>query len=161
MTNKLTSVLERLGSSAKGNEMTLLVQMLKRHEGWSRWPYKDTVDKLTIGYGRNLDDVGLTKEESEYLLKNDVIRATHACQDWFSWFRTLGQPRKDVIINMVFNMGIGAVRQFKKMIKAIEAEDWELASAEMLDSKWATQVGVRAVELSDMMRSGRYPVSGV
>ena len=54
--------------------MESMIGMLKRHEGLRLKPYQDTIGKLTIGYGRNLDDRGISKEEAEYLLRNDISR---------------------------------------------------------------------------------------
>ena len=125
-------------------------------EGFSSKPYKDTVGKLTIGFGRNLDDVGLTLEESRFLLKNDVDKTIKLLREKFDWFNDLSAPRQSVIIDMVFNMGYTRFIGFKKMIQFIIQNDYNNAASEMLNSKWATQVKGRAVNLSKMMRSGEY-----
>lgn len=125
-------------------------------EGFSSKPYKDTVGKLTIGFGRNLDDVGLTLEESRFLLKNDVDKTVKLLREKFDWFNDLSAPRQSVIIDMVFNMGYTRFIGFKKMIQFIIQNDYNNAASEMLNSKWATQVKGRAVNLSKMMRSGEY-----
>ena len=134
-----------------------LEAMLIRHEGLALKPYVCTAGRYTIGVGRNLDEVGISQEEAKMLLKSDVIRATSGALRAFPWFSRLTQARQDVIVSMIFNMGLGNVLKFKRMIAAIEKQDWEGAASEMQASAWASQVKKRAVELAEMMRTGEYP----
>lgn len=129
--------------------------MLVRHEAMKLKPYRDTQGKLTIGVGRNLDDVGISKEEAERMLDADISRAV-GYAGAFSWYRNLNEPRRDVILSMIFNMGPTRFREFKKMHQALMLGRFEIAAAEMLSSVWATQVGSRARELAEMMRTGSY-----
>ncbi|MEE8624132.1 MAG: glycoside hydrolase family protein [Anaerolineales bacterium] len=138
--------------------MSRLHEMLIRHEGLRLKPYHDTVGKLTIGVGRNLDDVGITREEAFMLLDNDIAKVRREVNRAFRWFAQLNPVRKNVVLNMVFNIGLPRFRQFKKTIAAIKAKDWEEAASQMLDSRWARQVGRRARELAAMMKHGRYNV---
>lgn len=131
-----------------------LLQQLKRHEGYRRFPYKDSVGVLTIGIGRNLDEVGISEHEAEYLLYHDVDKALLEVSSKITGWEDLNDIRKQVLINMAFNMGITRLLKFKKMLKAIAIGDYMVASLEMLDSKWATQVGQRANELSYEMKYG-------
>jgi len=131
-----------------------LVDMLIRHEGMRHKPYTDSVGKLTIGVGRNLTDVGINDEEAAEMLWNDMERVINATWKSFSFIDTLDMVRRNVIYSMVFNMGIKKVRGFKKMIRAVELYNYELAAQEMMDSRWARQVTARAVELSELMRHG-------
>lgn len=117
-------------------------------------PYKDTVGKLTIGYGRNLDDVGITEQEGRTLLLNDVEIAVKEAQLTWPWLLDHDLIRQQVIYNMAFNLGVPRLSGFKKMLHAMEDFDYEKAAEEMLDSKWATQVGDRATELAEMMCDG-------
>lgn len=133
-----------------------LRDLLIRHEGMKLKPYLDCVGKLTIGAGRNLDDVGISQKEAEMLLENDIERSLALAESAFDWFYRLSPVRQDVILSMIFNLGIHGFLGFKKMIQAISIYDYELASREMLDSKWAGQVGKRAYELSEMMRTNEY-----
>lgn len=135
-------------------ESRLLTQ-LKRHEGRRLRPYRDTVGKLTIGYGRNLDDNGITEEEAELLLVNDV-RTSISELERFTWFAELNSARQGVLINMHFNIGLPSLLSFRKMIQAIKDKNYHEAAEQMLDSKWARQVGVRALELSEQMGSGTF-----
>jgi lysozyme len=132
-----------------------LLTQLKRHEGIRHKPYKDTVGKLSIGVGRNLDDRGLRDDEIELMLMNDIEEATEEAHKVPGYYR-LNEPRKCVIINMIFNMGLPRVLRFKKMIAALALELWHEAAEQMLDSKWADQVGNRAIELAEQMRTGKW-----
>ncbi|MGH8660625.1 MAG: glycoside hydrolase family protein [Burkholderiales bacterium] len=129
--------------------------MLIRHEGLRLKPYRDTRDKLTIGVGRNLDDVGITRAEALMLLNNDIATVRNEVERAFQWFSSLNAVRKAVVLDMVFNLGLPKFRQFEKTIAAIKAKNWEKAAREMLDSRWARQVGVRAKELAAMMKRGK------
>jgi len=133
-----------------------LRDQLIRHEGLKLKPYLCTAGKVTLGIGRNLDDVGISKEEAMYLLDNDLMRVVHEAHRHFPVVETLDTVRADVIYNMLFNMGVNRLRQFKKMWAAIEEQDWDKAAKEMLDSKWADQVKGRSLELANQMRSGEY-----
>lgn len=126
---------------------------LVRDEGFKLFPYKDTVGKSTIGVGRNLDDVGITATEAMYLLRNDIAKCVKQLEN-HEFYKKCNETRKNVLINMCFNLGITGLMNFKLMIKAILDEDWERASEQMLDSKWAKQVGQRAIRLADKMRLG-------
>jgi lysozyme len=134
-----------------------LLEMLKRHEGFKDRPYLDTVNVLTIGYGRNLETNPLTEDEATYLLVNDIERHERALWKAFPVAVGLDHVRRDALINMAFNLGIPRLRGFKKMWAAIEISDWPRAAAEAMDSKWARQVGRRAEEIAFMLRTGQYP----
>ncbi|RMH50503.1 MAG: lysozyme [Zetaproteobacteria bacterium] len=136
--------------------MQRLSALLIRHEGMRLKPYRDSVGKLTIGVGRNLDDVGLREEEARFLLEND-LRAVIAELQPLPWFAALDPPRKHAIIDMGFNLGLPRLLGFRRMIAAIERGDWPAAADEMLDSRWARQVGRRAEELARTMRTGEEP----
>lgn len=136
--------------------MTDLEKMLIRHEGLRLKPYRCTSDKLTIGIGRNLDDFGISEPEALHLLYNDIDRCVDEAKQAFDFYDRLNQARQDVIVSMVFNMGMSRLLGFKKMISALRINDYDKASEEMMDSLWSKQVGRRAYELSQMMRQGEY-----
>lgn len=133
-----------------------LKALLAKHEGLKLKPYKDSMGKLTIGVGRNLEDVGISEKEADELLANDIMRCHDQAFEAFDWYPALDDARQDVILSMIFNLGMHGFVQFKKTIQAIASKDFELASREMMDSHWASQVGKRAYELSEMMRLGTY-----
>ena len=132
-----------------------LFDQIKRHEGFRAKPYKCTADKLTIGYGLNLD-AGITEEIAVLILEHQVYDIIVSLRK-FEWFANIDSvARHDAIVNMAFNLGIAGICKFHKMINAISLKDYHQAAAEMLDSKWAKQVGNRAIELAEQMRSGVY-----
>ena len=116
-------------------------------------PYLDTVGKLTIGVGRNLDDKGLSRNEALDLLQNDINDAIEDVRHCCSIYDELSRPRQLVLISMAFNMGREGLSRFIRFLDALHANDWERAADEMMRSKWATQVGTRATTLAAMMRS--------
>jgi lysozyme len=132
---------------------------LARHEGLRRYPYIDTVGKLSIGYGRNLDDTGITTDEAEYLLSGDIDRAIRGLVGHFpNWFPALDPVRQAVLINMAFNLGVVGVSGFHDTLAAVAAGRYGAAADAMLASRWAGQVGQRAVELAAQMKTGAYQV---
>lgn len=130
-----------------------LKEELKRDEGFRECVYKCSAGKLTIGYGHNVEDNPIPEAFADQLLGYDIAGALAECER-FDWFYDLSDVRKEVIINMVFNLGVGGVGKFKKMIRAMEDGYWRQAASEMLDSKWARQVGQRALRLAEKMREG-------
>ena len=128
-------------------------EQLKRHEGFRSKPYQCSAGKLTIGYGRNLDDNGITKDEAYQLLLNDVGICSKQLLAEFVWFNKLQSLPRAVLLNMCFNLGISRLRKFKKTLKFFEEYQLSKAADEMLDSKWEKQVGKRAIELSDLLRT--------
>lgn len=127
---------------------------LIRHEGLRLFPYRDSEGLLTIGVGRNIEERGISREEALYLLDNDIKAHSAELGERFPVVRALDQARYEVLVNMAFNLGVPRLASFLKMWAAIEAGDYACAAREMLDSKWALQVGNRAIELSNVMRFG-------
>ena len=133
-----------------------LINQLKKHEGLKLNPYQCTAGKTTIGYGRNLDDKGISVHEAEQMLNADIIDTRSEVSRALPVYNEIIPARQDVLINMAFNMGVHGLLKFKKMIAAIELGDYLYASEEMLNSKWAKQVGSRADELARQMVRGEY-----
>ena len=133
-----------------------LRDMLKRHEGERPYPYRCTAGKLTIGYGRNLDDKGLSAKEMEYLLDSDIAEVLGGLNLSLPCWDELSDVRKEELADMCLNLGLAGFLKFKRMIRALEDRNYKRAAKEMLDSRWASQVGRRANELAFMMREGEY-----
>lgn len=135
-----------------------LRDMLIRHEGNKLEPYYDSLGIQTIGVGRNLTrKPAISYGESMMMLDNDLDDAEHDLSYAYPWLVCKDdEVRRDVLVNMVFNLGITRFKGFKKMIAAYECDDYKTCAAEMLDSKWARQVGRRADELAHMMVTGCY-----
>lgn len=131
-----------------------LLESVTRHEGLKLKPYRCSEGKLTIGYGRNLQDNGVTVEEAEFLLVNDLKNAIKDIKRMFPQFDTFSVNRQTALVDMMFNLGMPRFMQFKNMIGAINKADWLTASVEMLDSKWFSQVGQRAADLAKLIKEG-------
>lgn len=131
-----------------------LTKQLIKDEALRLRPYKCPAGKLTIGVGRNLEDKGISENEAIYLLQNDINNCFMELVSNFSWFERLNTYRQEVLLNMCFNLGISRLKTFRKALAAMEDSNWEEASKQMLDSKWAKQVGERAVRLSRIMEIG-------
>lgn len=132
-----------------------LISQLFDDEGLRLKPYRDSVGKLTIGVGRNLDDVGLSQDEALYLLGNDIRRAYGSLIVALPWVVKLNDARQNVLTNMAFNLGVDGLLGFKHTLNCVQREAWGDAADAMLQSKWARQVGARAVRLAQQMRSGK------
>lgn len=128
---------------------------LMKHEGIRLRPYVDTVGKTTIGIGRNLTDRGVSYDEAMFLLDNDIDRAEADLDANLPWWRKMNAVRQLVLLDMCFNLGISRLLTFKSALRNMELRRYRVASEDMLDSKWARQVGQRALTLAAMMRTGR------
>jgi lysozyme len=131
-----------------------LYEQLKLHEGKKNKPYKDTVGKLTIGIGRNLDDRGITEEEIVFLFGTDVALVEKELDKNLKWWRDMSEVRQRVLVDMCFNLGITKLLTFKNTLEAMRTKRYEDAASGMLNSLWAKQVKGRAVRLANMMRTG-------
>ena len=131
-----------------------LIEDLTRDEGCKLRPYHDTVGKLTIGIGRNLDDNGISEDEAKMLLRNDVADILATLRTNIVGWSELGEGRQRALANMGFNMGWPRLSRFKKMRDAIADGDFDLAAEEALDSKWSRQVGARAQRIAALIRLG-------
>jgi len=131
-----------------------ILEMLKRHEGFKQFPYLCTAGKLTVGYGRNLDDVGLSEYEAEFLLLQDIKHATKRLTTIFPNFYDFTVNRQAALIDLMVNIGSRKFLLFRKMIIAIKRNDWEDAANEAKDSKWFVQVPNRAKEIIGLIKEG-------
>lgn len=135
-------------------DIKALSDELVRDEALRLKPYRDSKGLLTIGVGRNLDEVGITQQEAMHLLQNDIGRTIIDLDKFVPFWRRLDETRQRVLANMMFNMGWGKLGQFKMMLGAVERGDFAGAAAEMANSAWAKQVGPRAERLKKMMLEG-------
>lgn len=134
--------------------MSDLIQDLRRDEGVRSHPYRDTEGILTIGVGRNLEDRGLSDDEIDILLMNDLKWVVVDLDRNAPWWRDLDNARQRALANMAFNLGYPRLAGFKKMLAALQAEDWDEAADQALDSRWAVQVGDRADRVAELIRNG-------
>ena len=135
--------------------MNKTVEQIKKHEGLRLKAYQDSVGVWTIGYGTNLQTLEIPIELAQLWLRLEVEKVELKLS-YINWFRELNEARKAVVVNMAYNLGFKGLMNFKKTIKYIEIEQYDLASKEMLNSKWAMQVGARANQLSKQMKTGEW-----
>lgn len=129
-----------------------LEEVLMQNEGVRLKPYKCTEGYLTIGIGRNIESVGISDKEALYLLRNDIKQCKNELKQ-FDWYFKKPVAVQHALIRMCFNLGLTKLLKFKRMIKALESQDYNLAAYEALDSKWAKQVGQRARDISEQIKS--------
>lgn len=134
-----------------------LIENLTFDEGLRLKLYKCSAGKLSIGVGRNIEDLGITRAEAIFLLNNDIDRCTEECEKNIQFFMDLSIPRREVLVMMCFNLGITRLLNFKKMLEYLKNKNFDLASSEMLQSEWASQVGNRAKRFSEVIKTGYYP----
>ena len=126
--------------------------LLIQHEGERLKVYRDSKGILTIGIGRNLENKGISRIESRFLLQNDISDHIFKLETYYPWFTNLDETRQCVLIDMCHQLGIRGLSLFKNFLAAMEAEDYRRASSEMLDSKWAREDSPkRARELAQMI----------
>lgn len=144
-----------------------LVAQLKRHEGFRSNFYLCSAGKKTIGYGRNVDANPLflgspicepvSPEIAEDILIADIDSTILLLESKWEFFSECAEsPRRDVLINLGFNIGINKFLQFKRLMAAVEKSDWTAAANSLKNSKWYSQVGRRSIELVAQMESGQY-----
>jgi lysozyme len=139
-----------------------LIEDLKRDEGCRLTAYPDPLsggEPYTIGYGHTggiRPGEVWTQAKADDTLARDISVVQTALDSQLPWWRTLDDLRQDVLVNMSFNLGVGGLLGFPATLAAIKAGDWQTAHDEMLDSKWAKQVGARATRLADQMLTGEH-----
>ena len=153
-----------------------LVKMIAIHEGIVLNVYQDHLGIDTVGIGRNLEDRGitdgelsyinktmddiydngLTEEEAYYLCMNDIAIVEKELLERKPIVNQLNDVRQMVLVDMAFNIGVPRLMKFKNMWAAIEKVNYPLACEEMIDSRWANQVGSRAMKLSLAMKNGEW-----
>lgn len=141
--------------SERTTKMDAIV-LIKRHEKLSVVPYKDKFGNLTIGWGRNLSCKGISMDEANILLDNDIGEVLANAREC-AWYLDLNTQRQAVILDMAFNLGWAGLLKFTRFLEAVEAKLFAVAAAEMLNSGWAHQVGDRALEDAQIMDTGKWP----
>ena len=138
-------------------DLNNLKEQIAKHEGYEPRVYKCPNGYDTIGYGFAIKDLYMDKEVADLILDKKIrgiLANIEANEDWDSWFWDKPQNVKEVLINMIFQIGFTGVRKFRKTIQYIKDDNFLLAGEEMLDSKWAKSDSPnRAKELSDIIKS--------
>ena len=134
--------------------LDIVTEQLKIDEGVRLMPYKDSVGKLTIGVGRNLTDDGISEDEMELLLKNDVNHAGVTAAFLFNFTDEISDARKAALCNLAFNLGEKTLSTFKTFIDFVLARNWPAAADDLIQTRYATEVGPRAQRICNTLRSG-------
>jgi len=111
-------------------------EYIQKHESLRLKPYLDTEGKITIGWGRNLSDDGITKDEAKMMFQRDLETATKDINDVFPGFWRYSDNRRLALLDAMFALGLPRFLGFKKMIGAIRSDSWKMAAEEMIDSHW-------------------------
>lgn len=133
-----------------------VIRALKRHEGLRLHVYQDHLGYWTIGYGRMVDarrGGGITEEEAEHLLENDVGRVEQSLDNQIPWWREQPEAVQDALVNMAFQMGVAGLMGFRQTLELIRNGAYDRAAEEALNSRWARQTPARAREVADWIRS--------
>lgn len=115
-------------------------------------PYKCSSGKLTIGYGRNIEDRGISAATAEQMLNEDIDLCIIECASTWPWFESLSEPRQAAMVNLCFNLGMTKLKKFPHTLRLLEAGDFEGAAIALLQSRYAEQVGDRALRIAEQLR---------
>ena len=133
------------------------MELIKKHEGSGPvrsgryFPYACPAQKLTIGFGRNIEQKGISEGEANFLLHNDVQECVKLLRRTFIRFNSFIRTRQIALIDMTYNLGFTRFLTFKKMVAAIHEEDWKEAASQAKDSIWYNQVGNRGKTIVGMI----------
>jgi len=129
-----------------------IAAFVEDNEKYKRFPYYCSKGKLTIGIGRNIQDVGITRQEALYLLKNDLLECLYDLEKIFKG-QEIPSNKLKALVDMRFCLGPVKFRGFKKMIAAVKAEDWQAAAREAEDSIWFDEVKTRGPKVIKLLLS--------
>lgn len=148
-----------IASDIKDAHLSSLEISIINHEGMSPYAYTDTTGNITVGIGKNIDQksqLGLSTREMVFLLREDIRECVLELTP-YKWYASQTQARKDALVELCYNIGMPRLLKFKKMISALDNHNFKLASEELLNSKWKTQVGRRRSNaLANQIKNGVY-----
>ena len=139
-------------SATDREEVENILADLRKDEGLRLKVYTDTEGKQTIGYGHNLDALGISEHVADLILEEDFVNTLTELNKRLPWWKTLTKPQRRGLVNMAFNLGLPKLLKFKKMLAALKKGKKERAAAEAIDSDWAKQVGKRAWRIAALYR---------
>lgn len=134
-----------------------LLNSIKEGEGFRAKVYMDTLGNPTVGYGQLVRDLVVTEQQASEWLADNVKRIERELEKDPRFQAIEEQARKDVLIEMAYNMGITGLMTFSQTWACIVSKNYEKAALNMLSSLWAKQVKLRAIRLATQMRTGSYP----
>ena len=133
------------------------LQFTEENEGYRQFIYQCTADKNTIGIGFNVDDVGLSLEESRVILRMRMTKIKEQLMDSYDWFYDIGECRQSALCDMAYQMGINGLKGFKKSLAYMTEHDYNAAASEFMNSRWARQTPQRAAKVTAMISTGEWP----
>ena len=136
--------------------MNVRDQIVRDEGGMRLKAYQDSRGVWTIGVGHNLEARPIPRAAGIIIFEADLADTILDVDRMLPWAARLDECRRAVLVNMAYNLGIHGLLEFRRMLHAAETADWPLAAKEMLDSKWATQVGGRALRLAQQMETGAW-----
>lgn len=140
------------------NTLKKYADKIKSEEGYSSTVYKCPAGYWTIGFGRLVDPAktkeGITKEEAEHMLTNDIITREQSVRGFIPSFEYLSDNRKIALIDMSYQIGITGLQAFRRMLQAIDRKDYKMAAEELLNSEYAKQTPERARRNYNLIREG-------
>lgn len=138
-----------------------LREQLKVDEGVKYEIYKDHLGYPTFGIGHLIteddpehgepDGTEISEDRVNEVFESDVAKFVSEAKILFSDLDELPDVAQQVIVNMAFNMGRPRLSKFKNFIAGVNDNDWVRAAEEMMDSRWADQVGARATRLRNLI----------
>lgn len=131
--------------------------MVKLHERCRLKPYIDTTGNITIGWGFNLTEHGITQDLADRWRDEKIATAISECRRAFPWFDGIDPVRKVALADMAYNMGLTRLLTFKRTLAAMEKKKWKTAAMHATSSLWYTQTKTRAVRIVQMIATGQWP----
>ena len=130
-----------------------LIDKIKEHEGFRSTVYQCTAGHDTLGFGFKVSDLELDLDIAEEILKRKLDKLIKRVHNRFSWVSNAPEPIQEVVYNMCYQMGVSGFSKFKKTIQYLADKNYDKASKEMLDSRWARQTPNRAIALSNIVKA--------
>ena len=130
-----------------------LIDQIKEHEGFRSTVYQCSAGFDTLGFGFKVSDLELDLDIAEEILKRKLDNLIKRVHNRFSWVIKAPEPIQEVVYNMCYQMGVSGFSKFKKTIQYLADKNYDKASKEMLDSRWARQTPNRAIALSNIVKA--------
>jgi lysozyme len=134
-------------------------ELLLKEEDFVKHAYQDHLGYWTIGIGRLIDKQkggGISFEEAQYLLRNDIDSKEEELDLRLPWWRELNEARQTVVLAMAFQMGVSGLLKFKGTLRDMRSQNWESAGRGMRSSLWYKQTTARAERMAKVMETGRW-----
>ena len=129
-----------------------LIDSIKKHEGYIPTVYKDSLGIDTIGYGFAIKDLELDKDICDIILERKLKDLIAKIRSKFQWYNYMPPEIQNIVTEMCYQLGVTGFSKFKKTITYLQNKQWDDASVEMLDSRWAKQTPNRAKEMSERVK---------